>query len=87
MLLNGGGDIYPMLGAYEFSGYQEDGTDFTFGVLTQGGSISDSAPYMMRLIANKVPQFEYIRSIFSTLPQIEKQQNWVMQQLEKQTAK
>jgi len=85
MLLNGGGDMYPMLGAYEFSGYQENGTDFTFGVLTQGGSISDSAPYMLRLISNKVPQFEYIRSIFSTLPQIEKQQNWVMEQLEKQT--
>ncbi len=87
MLLNGGGDMYPMLGAYEFSGYQENGQDYTFGVLTQGGSISDSAPYMMRLIASKVPQFEYIRSIFATLPQIEKQQHWVMKQLEKQSEK
>lgn len=83
LLVNGGGDIYPMLGAYEFSGYQEDGKDYTFGVLTQGGSISDSAPHIVRMVSNKVPQFEYIRIIFATLPQIEKQQNWVMEQLGK----
>jgi ribosome-associated toxin RatA of RatAB toxin-antitoxin module len=83
LLLNGGGDMYPMLGAYEFSGFQEEGQDYTFGVLTQGGSISEDAPYLIRLIAKKLPQFDFIRTIFSTLPQIEKQQIWVMEQLAK----
>jgi hypothetical protein len=86
LMLNGGGDMYPMLGAYEFSGYQKDGIDYTFGVLTQGGSISDSAPYIVKLVAKKLPQFEYIRTIFATLPQIEKQQLWVMEQIEEQKA-
>lgn len=84
LIVNGGGDMYPMLGAYEFSGIKKDGQDYTFGVLTQGGSISESAPYMVRLITDKLPQFDFIRTIFSTLPQIEKQQAWVMEQLEKQ---
>ncbi len=83
LLLNGGGDMYPMLGAYEFSGFERDGKQHTFGVLTQGGGVSKDAPYMMKLIAKKLPQFDFIRTIFSTLPQIEKQQIWVMEQLEK----
>ena len=84
LILNGGGDMYPMLGAYEFSGFEKEGKAYTFGVLTQGGSIGEKAPYMVRLIAEKLPQFDFIRTIFSTLPQIEKQQAWIMEQLEKE---
>lgn len=84
LMLNGGGDMYPMYGAYEFYGFEEENQQYTLGVLTQGGGISEDAPYMVRLLDRKLPQFDFIRTIFSVLPQVEKQQTWIEQQLKQQ---